>query len=335
MKENLQAQIALNPIASARPLVFQFITCLVFILFNLAFSGSGIAQVKPGNFFVVNSKVKVYPLTDFGSNLGGDKTNFLFAEANQKFTVIDVSDNGIIQIQFWNFKGPGLVKNTINKIVPDNMNKAIANLSAGEKAGLDKTDVPKTALTRSSIVEFANGGDGKIIVDRDVNGKIFTITLKDLNEKCMPYFGYRTSFTFGAMTIPLKIRFGSETMRPMLVEEKLNIGLTPGLKRQFKSRKEQSITLLANIGISNVRTTAETFNAGYTPSSDNEPALSGALGLMYQHEKFQIGILSGQDWLLSDGAPSWKYQSKQWLGIGIGFSFFGQGNGETNPGNNN
>ena len=120
----------------------------------------------------------------------------------------------------------------------------------------------------------------------------------------------------------------------MLVEEKLNIGLTPGLKYQISSRKEQSITLMTNIGISNVLTTPNTFNAGYVPSSDNEPALSGAIGLMYQHEKFQIGILSGKDWLLSEGAPSWKYQSKQWLGIGIGFSFFGQGNGESKSGKN-
>lgn len=331
MKENLHIQIALNPIASGRTLIFQFITCLVIVLLNLVFSGSGIAQVKPGNFFVVNSKVKVYPVTDFNSKEVGNQASLLFAEANQKFTVIDISDSGVIQIQFWKFKEPDLVKNTINKIVPDNMNKAIANLSAGEKEGSNKSDVPKPALTRSEIVDFANE---KIIVDRDVEGKIFTISLKDLNEKCMPYFGHKTTFTFGAMTVPLKIRFGTETTRRMLVEEKLSIGLTPGLKHQFKSRKEQSITLLANIGISNVRTTAKTFNAGYTPSSDNEPALSGALGLMYQHEKFQIGILTGQDWLLSGGAPSWKYQSKQWLGIGIGFSFFGQGNGETNPGNN-
>jgi len=322
MKENFQTQIALNPIATGGVLVIQFIACLIFILLNPAFYGSGIAQVKPGDFFVVNSQVKVYPVIDFSRSVAGEQDAFLFAKTDQKFTVIDVSDKGIIQIQFWNFK----------KL--DTANKKNANLSADEKIGLSKKDAPEEALTRSGIVEFARGANGKIIVDRDVDGKIFTIILKDLNEKCMPYFGHKTSFTFGAMTIPMKIRFGKKTNRRTLVEEKLNIGLTPGLKFQISSRKEQSITLMANIGVSNVRTSTDTFNAGYVPSSDNEPALSGAFGLMYQYEKFQIGVLSGKDWLLSDGAPSWKYQSKQWLGIGIGFSFFGQGNGESNPGEN-
>lgn len=38
MKENVHTQNALKPIASAGTLIFQFITCLVFILLNLAFS---------------------------------------------------------------------------------------------------------------------------------------------------------------------------------------------------------------------------------------------------------------------------------------------------------
>lgn len=334
MKELEPNQLAVNQISAPGCFICYFFACLLFVSLNLFFSSDLTGQVKPGDFFIVNSTVKVYPVTDLKDPVKIDEDLFLFAKVDQKFTVIDVSDSGIIQIQFWKFKETDTWKIFKKKDHSVKENKSIANLSAGEKEGLNKKGVTDTALTRSGIVDFDKGVDGKIIVDRDVNGKIFTISLKDLNEKCMPYFGHRTSFTFGAMTIPLKIRFGTETNRPMLAEEKLNIGLTPGLKFQFSSRKEQSITFLANIGVSNVRTSAATFNVGYIPSSDNEPALSLALGLMYQHEKFQIGILSGQDWLLSDGAPSWKYQSKRWLGIGIGFSFFGQGNGETNSGEN-
>lgn len=104
MKENEHTQLALDHIAADRSLIYYFFTCLLFVLLNLAFSSTVIAQVKPGDFFIVNSKAKVYPVTDFGISLAGNKDAFLFAKADQKFTVIDISDTGIIQIQFWKFK---------------------------------------------------------------------------------------------------------------------------------------------------------------------------------------------------------------------------------------
>lgn len=325
MKENVQTHIAIYSIATGGTMVSYFITCLGFILLNLACYESGNAQVKPGDFFIVNSMVKVLPVTDFSISKKGDEARFYFAIADQKFTVTDVSEDGFIQIKFWDFK------DTMNTALKIDSVLTIKNLSTGKNKGVNKKNVPDASLTRSSIVEFS---DEKILIDKHVNGKVFTISLKDLNEKCMPYFGRKFSFTFGAMTIPLKIRVGSETTRRMLVEEKLNIGLTPGLKYQIPSRKEQSITFMANIGVSTARTTADTFNSGYKSSSNNEPALSGALGFMYQYEKFQIAILSGQDWLLSDGSKNWKYQGKRWVGIGIGFFFFGKGEVEANPGKN-
>ncbi len=257
-----------------------------------------LAQIKPGEHFIVNSDVKVYP-----SNLAADAPankdkDYKNAVRGLKFTILTVTDNGYFVIKFWHFKD---APNSLKISDMDN-----ATLSANDDFNISSSD----------------------------EGKRFLISIGDLNNSCQSYYGKGVAFVGGAMTIPLKLRFGNGTDRDFIVEEKLNIGLTPGIKFQLPSRHDQSISLVINPSITGATTQAASFIPGYTPSSDTERAFGLGFGVVYEFEKFQIGLLTGRDWLISPGAKYWKYNNQQWIGIGIGFSLFGKTSEQTGSGEN-
>ncbi|EDP97118.1 hypothetical protein U8527_02190 [Kordia algicida OT-1] len=149
----------------------------------------------------------------------------------------------------------------------------------------------------------------------------FKMKLTDLNDKTIEYYSASNNFTYGVMTLPIKVRFGNGNERFFNLEENLNLGFTFGYQRQLPSRVKQSINFLGGVGISRV-----TFNEDTIPNATTEEETAAALmlniGCLYQYETFQVGAFFGTDLIPRSVGKSWAFQGKPWLGIAIGVSLF-------------
>ena len=142
----------------------------------------------------------------------------------------------------------------------------------------------------------------------------------DFTAKCLPIHPSSESFTWGFLTLPLKLRFDNDKGGRFNFEQNLNFGLTFGGKHQYVSKNDISFNYLAGISVVNVP-----LNNAMTGSEATSTAgFSFSLGGMFQIDKFQIGAYIGKDFA-GDHANQFVYQGKTWLGIAIGISLFGEG----------
>lgn len=152
----------------------------------------------------------------------------------------------------------------------------------------------------------------------------FFIPLIDFSNNCTSIYPRANSFTWGFLTLPIKLRFGNKAA-PFTFEEKVNFAISLGWKWQQPSTTYIANNLLAGISIGGgVRAD----NKDGTSSSP--AAITASIGYMYQYDKFQVGIFTGLDFLSQTTNINWQYQGKPWLGFAIGFSLFGENQTQAN-----
>jgi hypothetical protein len=96
------------------------------------------------------------------------------------------------------------------------------------------------------------------------------------------------------------------------------------MKHQMARTSDISWNYLAGISVVTVPLqNASTATTPPTPATSTA-ALSISGGVMFQYDKFQIGVFLGTD-LAGSNANQFAYQSRQWIGIAIGLSLFGEG----------
>lgn len=226
---------------------------------------------------------------------------FAFVRNKTKFTVIALEEEGAI-IRFWSYGKTNPITSVSGKIDYSAVNPEI---------------------------------------DSTANGKHFLLDLKDLDSKCKEYFGNRHDFTWGAVTIPLKMRFGDGSNRYFGFEPTANLGLFAGWRRQIRGAKVQAINLLFGTSASNVTLRAEDVDMteylkkdSTASRPDNTLAISASIGAVYQIEAFQFGIFLGWDIIPSQLGRYWRHRNTPWLGLGIGFGLFSKDKTDHGKGNN-
>ncbi len=162
----------------------------------------------------------------------------------------------------------------------------------------------------------------------------FKMKLTDLNDKAIEYHGKAGSFTYGVMTLPIKMRFGNGGDRLFNFEENLNLGFTFGYKRQPQSRVKQSHNFLGSVGVSRVELTEDSLNTEMDLEDDTASGIMLSAGYLYQYEAFQVGLFFGTDLLTGSLSREWKFQGKPWLGVAIGVSLFSNDTDKVNKGTN-
>jgi hypothetical protein len=197
----------------------------------------------------------------------------------------------------------------------------------GEEAG-----VPLDATT-----PYANYNE-LAYVDSWANGWKFFLPasalLSDFSEGIYPY-GFK--FTWGFLTIPLKLRFDNKnksTGAPdgrFNFEQNLNFGVTFGAKQQLVNKRDVAFNYLAGVSVVNVPLRDTLSKTGVSLPAGSAQAISISVGCMFQYDKFQIGLFGGKDFTGSS-AGKFAYQGKSWLGIAIGVSLFGEGSTTKDPG---
>ncbi|MGZ3873129.1 MAG: hypothetical protein ACXVJD_09445 [Mucilaginibacter sp.] len=178
----------------------------------------------------------------------------------------------------------------------------------------DKLDTPADTADQAAIY------DELAYLDSWANGWLFFISAKDFSDNCVLIYPSGDKFTWGFLTLPVKIRFDNSKGGRFDFEQNLNFGLTFGDKHQLVSTSDISLNYLLGLSIVNVPLD----DATPTSSATSTAAVSTSIGLMLQYDKFQIGAFLGNDFAGAH-ASQFKYQGKPWLGFAIGISLFGEG----------
>ncbi|MCB0374634.1 MAG: hypothetical protein KDD04_01820 [Sinomicrobium sp.] len=243
---------------------------------------------------------------------------------NTKFRVDGFAkDKGRVLISFWQYNDSSVKaqQEAINKSQYDNKSEVVNALNKDKKS--------LTASDISSIVDY-----GFKFIGPWANYVQFDMKLEDLNDKTQEYYGYSDNFTYGVMTLPIKLRFGNNSDRFFNFEENLNLGFTFGYQRKISSRVKQAHNILGGVGISRVTVDEDSLTEGITTSDNTSEALMLNLGYLYQYEAFQVGLFLGTDLIPGSLGREWKFQGKPWLGIAIGVSLFSNNDRKSSEGKN-
>eukprot|EP01037_Dinobryon_pediforme_P017763 gene17763-17980_t len=198
----------------------------------------------------------------------------------------------------------------------------LQNASQAYRDAIENLKDNKAALVDIDTTDRAARYDELAYLDSWANGWLFYITAKDFSDYCVSIFPKSDKFTWGFLTLPVKMRFDNSKGGRFDFEQNLNFGLTFGDKHQVKSTTDISLNYLAGLSVVSVPLNQSTATAASPTTSTT--AISTSAGFMFQYDKFQIGIFLGADFAGSN-ASKFNYQGKPWLGFAIGVSLFGEG----------
>jgi len=168
-------------------------------------------------------------------------------------------------------------------------------------------------------------------VDMWANDAMLFMSATDFSKNATPIYPKSFTFTWGFLTLPVKMRFPNNNPGGIFnFEQNLNFGLTVGFKQQLVRKSDVSWNYLAGLSVVNVPLN----DASASTPATSTAAISISGGIMFQFEKFQIGAFSGFDYA-GDHAGQFLYQGKPWLGIAIGLSLFGETKTTATPQTNN
>lgn len=231
---------------------------------------------------------------------GGKDSIYCEAKKGYIFQVIDIKDNRVL-IRWWDF----------------------TDSSRARQARKDSL----TSKYGVELISFRN------------THLDYEISLTDLNAKCSPYYGNDNSFTWGAVTMPIKLRLGNKSDRYFSFQESLNIGIAGGWSWQKEGRHQKSTNVLFSVGISNVVLDSLDFkrnskNESYQPDVKSTAAITIAAGYVFQFDGFQVGAFTGLDILPYDLGRQWLHKNKPWIGFGLGMSLFNRNQPSAGSGKN-
>jgi hypothetical protein len=267
-------------------------------------------ESKISKSYVTKTSVVVYPYSPETEK--PDKSIHFLLNDGIKFYVYKVLDSGYV-ISVWDFNET----DDKTKFLKEFLDKS-TNLLNTPTAKKDYYKVGKTGVglkadapadTNSPFAKYKDFA----YVDFWGNNMQFFIPLKEFNDNCEPIYPQLRKFTWGFLTLPIKVRFDNDKGR-FSIEEKINFGLSLGARFQQPSTILSAHNALAGVAISNVRI------------SDNASAaaLSLSAGYMYQYDLFQVGIFTGFDFVGGGQASQFNHQGKPWIGFAIGVSLFGE-----------
>ncbi|MEQ1675651.1 MAG: hypothetical protein ABL876_03045 [Chitinophagaceae bacterium] len=273
------------------------LTSLIFLLIH---SGKTQTSNLIKKDFITGTDVTVQ-LYDYlnKKTLPDSEANKLIFPSNWKFRVVGITDSNTIIVKQWASRKNPNSNDKDTKYSPKYIRKT--------KTKTYLKQLPDTTVAYTS--------------DKNDN-QFFTIPLSEFDTKCDPYFVKGIDFTFGVMTIPIKLRARSKKSGTLFeFEEKFNIGISAGIKFSFNSRKDRSLSFLANTSVSTVG--VDSLNTkGFQKESTSSGAFTIATGLVFKQDDFNIGLFLGWDKVPGVLGRNWTHYGKPWIGVGIGFSLF-------------
>src|SRR6185312_10265725 len=178
---------------------------LIIVILQIISSTTTFSQDVIGKTFITNVPIYVryHKIGQTKNDKKIDKTNFC-ADYDYIFDVVDIdsaSNNYIIN--FWRF-----TKNATQ-----------------EKKYLE---VPKTH-SDSIYYNIQKKYEKYVFIDSRAENFDFMMSPSDFTKKCSEYYPTANAFTSGAISLPVKLRFGNPAVHRLFTyEEKLNLGIAAG-----------------------------------------------------------------------------------------------------------
>lgn len=273
---------------------------IIFILLIILTINANAQEITGKSYLTIVNNIEVSEVTSSQKYL---------VSKGVKFSIDAIKGDSIL-VSFWSFSNPEHNESHTKKDDSGTLKKDTVN--AILKRGRNKLRMEDINIKLNLQYKYIGYWS---------NYLQFRMSLGDLNDKTVEYYGSSNNFTYGVMTLPIKVRFGNGKERYFDFEENLNLGFTFGYQRQIHSRVKQSFNILGGVGISRV-----TFNEDDRPdptsTEETAAALMLSIGSLYQYETFQVGVFFGTDLIPGSTGNKWDFQGKPWLGIAIGVSLF-------------
>ena len=148
--------------------------------------------------------------------------------------------------------------------------------------------------------------------------KYFLLSIDEFNAKAVARKSEKPTFTLGATTIPFRVRTS-----PFDFSTAVSFGTSFGAQFPLSHVRDISLNVVGGLHITHV--TLDSFSTEGTVldiGGDSEPAISPALGIVFEFQKAQVGLYVGWDYLSTEDKKNWIYQGKTWFSIGVGTSIF-------------
>ncbi len=322
-------------------------TTITTLFFCISFWGNSQAIIGKSYLTVANN-ITVYHVDDL-------EKEFLVPKGT-KFSVDGFEDGtDWVFVSFWDYNtGEKKVKKeaeqvSLEKLLGEEQQKSLLEIDGLDTPISEKLETMLILDVEEAYIEEVLRKKKHELSETDVTLKLalgkkyiglwanhlqFKMKLSDLNDKTIEYHGKAGSFTYGVMTLPIKLRFGNGSDRQFNFEENLNLGFTFGYKKQPQSRVKQSHNFLGSVGISRVELNENSLNAGGPLDDDTASGIMLSAGYLYQYEAFQVGMFFGTDLLPGALSRQWKFQGKPWLGIAIGVALFSNDTDKIKKGTN-
>ncbi len=178
-------------------------------------------------------------------------------------------------------------------------------------------------------ISKTTGINGRLVYNADETRKFFLLPKSSFDSNSeIKYDIPEGSFTFGAITVPIKLRFGmkdNQGNRESYFDftGDVNIGLSAGFKWRPTKTEDFSLNFLGGFSITSVEVDEQT-TKGFVSTNTKASAFTPNLSIVFESKNFQIGVFSGIDFLSGELGDNWVYQDKPWLGIGLGYGIFSQ-----------
>lgn len=126
--------------------------------------------------------------------------------------------------------------------------------------------------------------------------------------------------TGGQITLPFKIR-RSPAHNTFRLTTDVTLGGYVGYTRRLSPKRDFYLTIpltagLTFINLNDNNTSLDRLETG----AEVVPGLTWSTGMIFQMEKYSLGLLCGKDYA-SDVGNQWEYHGKMWWSFGIGFVF--------------
>ncbi|MBS1690055.1 MAG: hypothetical protein JSS96_15100 [Bacteroidetes bacterium] len=123
----------------------------------------------------------------------------------------------------------------------------------------------------------------------------------------------------GAVTYPFKLR-----PQTGVIEPTFSLSGVAGLHFSLDKDTVKSLSLLVGVGSSSIML-KKSNSTDTTTDGTTKAAATFSVTLIGQWDNIQLAVSVGWDNNLDNSIDKWKYQSKPWVSVGVGFNIFSAG----------
>ena len=134
-------------------------------------------------------------------------------------------------------------------------------------------------------------------------------------------------FSFKAITVPLKVRFGRNDVE---FSTDANLGVFGGYSwgtSKFTRKREIGNTEIEKKNTLGILLGTEQLEFDFVDDDqqtieEKSALISTGLGFVHSYQNFTVGLTGGFDFALGENKNNWDYHARPWLGLAIGYSIF-------------